>query len=136
MNLIKYLLPPSSKRVEWNTSHDDNDKIAEATFKNIKKNINKKNFEIAKRIKELNYESDTEKVLEASAASLTIINTILGFAHDKKWFVLNGIVGLFLLQHALQGWCPPLPIIRKLGIRTPEEIYSEKIALKILKGDY
>jgi hypothetical protein len=36
----------------------------------------------------------------------------------------------------VQGWCPPLPIIRKLGIRTPEEISNEKVAIKYLRGDF
>lgn len=36
--------------------------------------------------------------------------------------------------HSLQGWCPPLPIIRRMGIRTAEEITKEKDALRKLKS--
>ena len=36
----------------------------------------------------------------------------------------------------MQGWCPPLPVIRRLGIRTPEEISNEKTAIKYLRGDF
>jgi hypothetical protein len=46
------------------------------------------------------------------------------------------LVLLFFLQHALQGWCPPLPIFRKLGYRTKDEIAKEKYALKLLRGDF
>jgi len=35
----------------------------------------------------------------------------------------------FLGQHALQGWCPPLTVLRKLKIRTRKEIDFEKYAL-------
>jgi hypothetical protein len=42
----------------------------------------------------------------------------------------------FLAQHALQGWCPPIPVIRRLGVRTRAEIERERNALKALRGDY
>jgi hypothetical protein len=34
-----------------------------------------------------------------------------------------------VLQHAMQGWCPPVPLLRRLGIRTRNEIDREKYAL-------
>jgi hypothetical protein len=39
------------------------------------------------------------------------------------------------LQHAVQGWCPPVPIFRRLGIRTQTKIDHERYALKVLRGD-
>ena len=33
-------------------------------------------------------------------------------------------------------WCPPLPLVRRLGIRTLAEIEQERHALKALRGDY
>ena len=42
----------------------------------------------------------------------------------------------FLLQHALQGWCPPLPLFRRLGVRTAREIARERYALQALRGDF
>jgi hypothetical protein len=42
----------------------------------------------------------------------------------------------FLLQHAVQGWCPPLALLRRLGVRTRREIDAEKYALKALRGDF
>ena len=41
-----------------------------------------------------------------------------------------------LLQHALQGWCPPLPVFRRWGVRTAREIEEERYALKALRGDF
>jgi hypothetical protein len=45
-------------------------------------------------------------------------------------------VTAFLLQHALQGWCPPVPVFRRLGVRTTAEIDRERYALKALRGDF
>jgi hypothetical protein len=36
----------------------------------------------------------------------------------------------------VQGWCPPLPVFRRLGIRTASEIDYERYALKSLRGDF
>ena len=45
-------------------------------------------------------------------------------------------VAAFLLQHALQGWCPPLPVFRWYGVRTQSEIEQERYALKAIRGDF
>ena len=42
----------------------------------------------------------------------------------------------FLAQHSVQGWCPPMPLFRKMGVRTRQEIEREKYALKVLRGDF
>jgi hypothetical protein len=42
----------------------------------------------------------------------------------------------FFMQHALSGWCPPLPVLRRLGFRTQYEIEQERYALKALRGDF
>jgi hypothetical protein len=39
------------------------------------------------------------------------------------------IVQGFFLQHAIQGWCPPLPVLRRLGFRTVQEIEEERAIL-------
>lgn len=49
---------------------------------------------------------------------------------------MPAVVAGFLLQHALQGWCPPLPVFRRLGFRTQAEIERERYALKALRGDF
>lgn len=55
---------------------------------------------------------------------------------SRKWLVVPFVVSGFLLQHALQGWCPPVPILRALGIRTQYEIEVERYALKIMRSDF
>ena len=55
---------------------------------------------------------------------------------SRKWLVLTGAVLGFLFQHAVSGWCPPVPVLRRLGFRTRGEIDREKFALKAMRGDF
>ncbi len=50
--------------------------------------------------------------------------------------VLPIVVAGFLLQHAVSGWCPPVPLLRRAGVRTTREINQERFALKALRGDF
>jgi hypothetical protein len=36
----------------------------------------------------------------------------------------------FLAYHAARGWCPPVTVLRRLGIRTAQEIGAERAALE------
>jgi hypothetical protein len=91
---------------------------------------------ISERLAELDREWDIERALEANAASISLLGVVLGATSSRKWFFLPVIVGGFLLQHAIQGWCPPLPVLRRLGVRTRLEIEQERYALKILRRDF
>lgn len=92
--------------------------------------------DIDARLAELDHEWDIERSLEANAATITVASVALGLFASRKWFFLPGLVGGFLLQHALKGWCPPLPVFRRLGVRTQAEIERERHILKTLRGDY
>lgn len=130
------ILPPSTKRVELHTNKVVNEIIEQNTICNIDKYKHYDSGELFKRIEELDREWDTERVLEANAAAIIFISTLLAFIISPYWLILIAFVSFFLFQHAVQGWCPPLPIIRRLGVRTPEEINCEKFAIKFIKGDF
>ena len=72
-------------------------------------------------------------MLEANAAAVAFTGVALAATVDKRWLVLPALVAGFLFQHALQGWCPPLPVLRAKGYRTSREIEN---ALKALRGDF
>ncbi|WKB51281.1 YgaP family membrane protein [Eleftheria terrae] len=91
---------------------------------------------IERRLVELDEEWDIERWLETAAASVSLAGAALGATVDRKWFLVPAVVAGFLLQHALQGWCPPLPLLRRLGVRTADEIHQERYALKALRGDF
>ena len=91
---------------------------------------------VGERLAELDREWDIERALEANAASASLIGLSLGLTTSRRWLALPVLVAGFLLQHAVQGWCPPLPALRRLGFRTPGEIDKERYALKALRGDF
>lgn len=92
--------------------------------------------EIAGRLLELDREWDMERVLETNAPAVALVGFGLGVAVNRKFFVVPALVMGFLLQHALQGWCPPVPLFRRLRVRTQSEIERERYALKALRGDF
>jgi hypothetical protein len=87
-------------------------------------------------LRELDEEWDIERAIEANAAVIGFLGVVLSETHDRRWLVLPALVTGFLFQHAVQGWCPPVPILRGLGFRTSFEIEEERQALKALRGDY
>ena len=91
--------------------------------------------QVDSRLEELDQEWDIERVLEANAAGVSLFGVLMA-RHRRKWLLLPFGVAAFLLQHAIQGWCPPVEIFRRLGIRTTKEINDERVALKVLRGDF
>ena len=67
---------------------------------------------------------------------MALVGLGLGTFVDRRFYLLPAAVAGFLLQHAVQGWCPPLPVFRRLGVRTAYEIEEERYALKALRGDF
>jgi hypothetical protein len=126
----------NKERVRGNSSREKNMKIDQKTRNNIAYYRNLPACEITQRINELHREWDIERVLEVNAASIALGSAILGTFSNKKWFFLTGAVTGFLLQHGIQGWCPPLPLFRALGYRTRQEIDEEIYALKTIRGDF
>jgi hypothetical protein len=129
-------LPGTNERVARHTSISTGARIRYAMFKRVAEYENADHAAIEERIEALNREWDIERVLEANAASVALVGVALGASVDRRWFALPAIVAGFLLQHAVQGWCPPLPLLRKLGVRTAAEIHEEIVALKALRGDF
>lgn len=91
---------------------------------------------ISHRLGELDREWDVERMLETNAGGLALISTVLAATHSRRWLWLGALVPAFLIQHAVQGWCPPLAVLRRIGVRTRREIDAERTALKALRGDF
>jgi hypothetical protein len=91
---------------------------------------------IQARLRALDAEWDIERCLETMSSGLTLIGMLLGFTVRRRWLAVPVLVQAFFLQHALDGWCPPLPVLRRLGVRTAQEIQHERYALKVLRGDF
>jgi hypothetical protein len=125
-----------SDRVRANTAIEINEKIDRQITETVRFYSGMSEDKITQRIHDLEREWDMERLLETNASALAFTGLVLGVLRNKKWLFLPGIVLPFLLQHAVQGWCPPVPLFRRLGVRTREEIEREKFALKALRGDF
>jgi len=128
-------IPPSSKRVPLNTDQQVQKRIWLETVENITAYVNADKKKINRRVRELDEEWDVERILESNASALALLGILLS-SHNRRWLLLSFGVASFLLQHAVQGWCPALPFIRRLGIRTQREIVQERNVLKRLRGDF
>ena len=136
MPLISPSLPNEIDRVRRYTSPRALAQIDARIEENIRYYAAQPLHVIGRRIDELEREWSVERWLEANASSLALATVILGVTRSKRWLLATtGVMG-FLLLHAVEGWCPPIPIMRKLGIRTRGEIEREKYALKFLRGDF
>jgi hypothetical protein len=122
-------------RVPAHTSARINRRIRNATLSSVRYYSEHKE-EIPRRLRQLDEEWDIERAIEANASLIALAGVALGAAHDRRWLMLPALVTSFLFQHAVQGWCPPVPILRRLGFRTSYEIEEEREALKLLRGDF
>jgi hypothetical protein len=91
---------------------------------------------IGRHIDQLDREWDVERYLQINAGIVSLSGIVLGALVNPRFLVLPAAVFGFFFQHATQGWCPPLPVFRKMGVRTRREINREKYALKALRGDF
>jgi hypothetical protein len=92
--------------------------------------------QIDQRLGELDQEWDIERALEMTSASLSALGLVMGILWRRRWLMLPVVVQGFFLQHAIQGWCPPLEALRRMGFRTQAEIEAERYALKAIRGDF
>ncbi len=131
------MIASSTNRVSGNTSAEVNQAIENATRISIDRVAGGGPESIARRLDELDQEWDIERVLETMAPTITLLGLTKSIlSGQKRWLFFPLMVQSFFLQHALQGWCPPLPVLRRLGFRTAEEINRERYALKALRGDF
>jgi hypothetical protein len=128
-------VPATVERVEAHTPAHLNERIRRGTVASLDA-VGSDPERIERRLNELDREWDVERTLEANAATVALVGLVLGAAVDRRWFLLPGAVATFLLQHAVQGWCPPVPLFRRLGFRTSREIENERAVLKGRRGDF
>ncbi len=123
-------------RVRRNTQRRALQRIDERIERSVRFHARQPERAISGRIQQLNREWSMERWIETNASVLAFSGTLLGITVNRKWLAVPLVVTGFLFQHAVQGWCPPVPVLRQLGVRTRGEIDREKYALKVLRGDF
>ena len=129
-------LPATTHRVELHTSPELNDAIRQRADAEIVRLEGAPTAEIDQRLQSLDAEWDVERLLQTNASVIVLLGLALAKTVDRKFLLLPAGVFAFFAQHALQGWCPPIPVFRRLGVRTQREIERERYALKALRGDF
>jgi len=130
------MLTVAQRRTEAATPEALNQRIRRRTAASLARVLSDRPRAIQSRLEELEREWDVERALALTASSFVLVGTVLAAARGPRWLALSGVVSAFLLEHAIQGWCPPLPLLRAFGFRTSREIHTERAALKAARGDF
>lgn len=127
---------PDADRIRANTWPPVNDVIDRTAQLRIRRSASVASTdEITERLEQLNHEWDFDRVLGAEAALMGLATLGLAVTLDRRLIALPAVVASMVSLHGVQGWCPLLPIFRRVGIRTQNEIDKERSALKALRGD-
>jgi hypothetical protein len=127
----------ATDRVRKNTDERVQGRIERRTLENVARFAALGPQAVDARLVDLDREWDVERILQANAAGVSIVGLVLGAAtRNRRWFLLPSVAAGFLLMHAIEGWCPPASVLRRLGFRTQREIDDERTALKALRGDF
>ncbi len=85
--------------------------------------------EIDDRLAELEREWDVERTLEANAAGLTLVSRARRDGRSAIPRDARRDRGVSPPARA-SGWCPPVPVFRRMGVRTQREIDAERRVLE------
>lgn len=129
-------VPESRHRVPDRSPAHVNERLRRQAEERVTRAAERGAQAVDERLRELDHEWDIERAIEANAASLALVGLGLGLLVNRRFLALPVVVAGFLLQHAVSGWCPPVPVLRRLGFRTVGEIGHERYALKALRGDF
>ncbi len=129
-------LPPTATRVNLATEPLLNEAIRQADDDRIAEYAVAEPERLDNRLAQLDEEWDVERILQVNSSLFALLGVFLTAGGNKAFKPLPGVIYGFLLMHALKGWCPPLPLLRRAGKRTVAEIERERYALKALRGDF
>lgn len=82
------------------------------------------------RIEQIDREWDIDRMLIAMFPIVGGITHELGHRVHRAFSYLFRVQLGFMLSHAIVGWCPPVPVLRRLGFRTRQELDDEKHTLE------
>jgi hypothetical protein len=91
---------------------------------------------ITDRLRALDREWDTDRTIEVEAAVTGLAGLALGLLVHPAFRLIPLVVGTALVAYGTTGTYPLLPVLRRLGVRSPREIARERYALKALRGDF
>jgi len=115
--------------VRDHTASEINREIRERTERGIEA-VRDSPARISERLDALDREWDVERMIALTSASATLFGLAMARGARSRWLILPAVVAGYEVQCAVQGWCPPLPLLRRLGYRTRREIERERYTLR------
>ena len=109
-------------RVRAHSAEWLNDRIDAQTQQCLEQQSSASRESIDRHLDSLDREWDVERYLQLNAGLVSLAGVVLGGFVSRRFLVLPAAVFGFFFQHAVQGWCPPLPVFRRLGVRTRREM--------------
>jgi hypothetical protein len=94
------------------------------------------NDSMAARLHELDREWDVDRAVEIETALTGLAGLALGVLVRPAILAVPAFGAAMLTLYALTGRHPLMPLWRRLGLRTAREIARERLALKVLRGDF
>jgi hypothetical protein len=140
--MISQRLEQEYDRVRDHSAQHVNRRIVRDMNASVEQCVRQGRDAIMKRLAELDHEWDIDRVLMANFAVVGGAAygvgmkrysepQLLGLGRRRTgWLYFFGAQLGFLLMHATVGWCPPLVVWRRLGVRTKHEIELERSLLR------
>jgi hypothetical protein len=82
------------------------------------------------RLAQLDREWSVDRAVMLTFAILGGISATKALRGSIGWGLILRAQLAFLGYHAVKRWCPPLPVLRRLGFRSDHEIAAERVALE------
>jgi hypothetical protein len=127
---------PELDHVRANTWADVNERLDIEAQLRLREAVALPGGELSDRLDALDAEWDFERVVETEASLMGLLGLALGLGVDRRLLVLPAFVASMMLLHATHGWYPLLPVFRRAGVRSRDEIDRERYALKAMRGDF
>src|SRR5215470_15179984 len=91
---------------------------------------------IEDRLAELDREWTAGRVTKAVIGVLLVVGFALAAFVNPWWLILPAVGGVFLLQYLFTRTSWLGKVFHEMGFRTGFEVDQEKMALKVLRGDF
>jgi hypothetical protein len=128
------MVTSTSQRVEANTSGHINQEIQNSIKTNLEKYSRAGKLAIQRRLQKLDREWTTERVIEVEAPLMIALGSSLTYFFGRKFLPLPIFSASMLLLHGVKGWYPLLPLFRRMGFRSQNEILQERKGLLEIKA--
>ncbi|HEU0031441.1 MAG TPA: hypothetical protein VFQ53_12470 [Kofleriaceae bacterium] len=127
--------PPQHDEVREHTSTANNQRIDRTTRGAIDEASTSRTA-LRARLAELDREWTLDRALMLNFSILGGLSASLAMRNLRRTGKLGAWGALFITQmaflahHAIRRWCPPMPVFRRLGFRSDQEIDAERELLR------